>query len=363
MLVLFQLPATAQSDAAEHEPWYKAIEVHAFAEASTSLNDNHPDSGLNTLRVFDFEDRELVLDVAELVLVRPAANPGELGFRVDAAVGHSVPKVSAASGLFRDPDTGEAEDHDLQQVYGSWVAPLGHGLHLDAGKFVTPFGYEVIEGYDGYNDNQSRSFLFGFAIPFTHTGLRAGYTFTDEVSTTLFLVQGWDDWQDNNDGKSVGAQLALTPTPEWNVYITAMGGPEQKDDEHDDRYVYGLTSTWKASDDATLGLDTVYGTEQGLLASGASASWSGAAAYFRYGFTADLALALRAELFDDADGVRTGTAQTLKGLTLTPSCKLGERWVLRGDLRTDWSDEDVFEEGSGLAQSQTTASLALLFVF
>src|SRR5262245_55753505 len=366
---LSQTPPAVQTTASEpgpepeHQPWYKAIQVNGFAEVTYSFNFNRPDSGLNTLRVFDFDDRELKLDVAELVLQLPAACPGEIGFRVDAAVGQSVPKVSAASGLFRDVDTGEAHDHDLQQVYASWVAPLGDGLHFDAGKFVTPFGYEVIEGYDGYNDNQSRSFLFGFAIPFTHTGLRAGYAFTDEVSATLLFVQGWDDWQDNNDGKSVGAQLALTPTPDWNVIVTAMGGPEQKDDAHDDRYVYGLTSTWKASDDATLGLDTVYGTEQGLLASGANASWSGAAAYFRYGFSTDLALALRAEVFDDADGVRTGTAQTLKGLTLTPSCKLGERGVLRGDLRTDWPDEDVFEEGSGLAPSQTTASVALLFVF
>jgi hypothetical protein len=33
-------------------------------------------------------------------------------------------------------------------------------------------GYEVGEGPDGYNDNASHSFLFGWAIPITHTGLR-----------------------------------------------------------------------------------------------------------------------------------------------------------------------------------------------
>jgi hypothetical protein len=356
------LVVRSQSEARASEAWYEAIQVNGFAEASYSLNRNHPDSGLNTLRVFDFDDRELKLDVAELVVQRPAANPGELGFRFDAAAGQSVPKVSAASGLFRDSDTGEAHDYDLQQVYASWVAPLGKGVHLDAGKFVTPFGYEVIEGYDGYNDNQSRSFLFGFAIPFTHTGLRAGYSFTDEVSSTLMIVQGWDDWQDNNDAKSIGLQVALTPSPDWSVFVTAMGGPEQKDDTHDDRYVYGLTSTWRAGDELTLGLDTVYGTEQGLLAGGDSASWSGAVAYLRCGLSSTFSLALRTEVFDDGDGVRTGTEQTLKGLTLTPALELGEHWVLRGDLRRDWSDEDVFEDGSGLAQSQTTASAALLFL-
>jgi hypothetical protein len=34
-------------------------------------------------------------------------------------------------------------------------------------------GYELIEGYDGYNDNYSRSLLFNYAIPLTHTGVKA----------------------------------------------------------------------------------------------------------------------------------------------------------------------------------------------
>jgi len=100
-----------------------------------------------------------------------------------------------------------------------------------------------------------------------------------------------------------------------------------------------------------------------LLSGGGNASWSGAAAYFRYGFSPTFSLALRTEVFDDGDGVRTGTTQTLKGLTLTPALELGEHFVLRGDLRGDWSDEDVFEDHSWLAESQTTASVALLFLF
>src|SRR6185503_3071666 len=111
--------AQSQTDAAASKPWYKTIQVNGFAEASYSLNENRPDSGLNTLRVFDFDDRELKLDVAELVLQLPAASPGAIGFRCDAAVGSSIPEVSAASGLFRDPDTGEAHHYDLQQVYAS----------------------------------------------------------------------------------------------------------------------------------------------------------------------------------------------------------------------------------------------------
>ncbi len=44
-------------------------------------------------------------------------------------------------------------------------------MQIDAGKFVTPIGAEVIESQDNWN--YTRSTLFGYAIPFYHTGLRA----------------------------------------------------------------------------------------------------------------------------------------------------------------------------------------------
>jgi len=356
------LSAAAQ-DAPKAEPWYRAITVHAFAEASFVYSFNRPDSGLNALRVFDYDDRELKLDVAELVVQRPASKPLELGFRVDATVGQSVPEVAASYGLFRDRDTGEAEDYDLHQVFVSWVAPLGKGLKIDAGKFVTPFGLEVIDGYDGYNDNQTRSLLFGYAIPFTHTGLRASYPFSEKVAGTVAVVQGWDNWSDNNGAKSILVQVVFTPSPRWALTLNAMGGPEQKDNRRDDRYLYNAVVTFKPTDRLTLGFDAVAGQEEGLQGPGARACWTAVAGYLRWVVSGRVALAARAEVFDDADGVRTGAAQRVKEITLTPECKLGHHFVVRGDLRHDWSDAEPFEKGDTPSSRQTTATVALLFVY
>src|SRR5207249_12047271 len=66
-------------------------------------------------------------------------------------------------------------------------------LRIDAGKFVTPVGAEFIEGYDGYNDNHSRSLLFTWAIPFTHTGFKLSYPFNDKFTAMVMLVNGWDN--------------------------------------------------------------------------------------------------------------------------------------------------------------------------
>lgn len=359
---------TPKSDAPAAAPaprWYEAISVNGFVSTSWSYSFNRPASGTNRYRVFDFDDDSLKVDVAELVLQKAVSKAGDVGFRVDAVAGGSIPRVSAASGLFRDPATGAAEDFDLQQAFVSWVAPVGRGLRLDIGKMVTTAGYEVVEGYDGYDDNATRSFLFGYAQPTTHTGLRATYAFSDMVSANVMLVNGWDDVKDRNSGKTVGAGLTLSPTPKLSLTANYLCGPERTDDDADARSLLDFVAVLKPGDALTLGLNVDRGTEEGLTAGGGSATWWGVAGYLRVGLTSSFAVTLRAEYFDDADGVRTGTAQELKELTLTPELKLGGGLLARADLRVDFSDASVFEDpdGASTKKEQATILLNVAYVF
>jgi hypothetical protein len=72
---------------------------------------------------------------------------------------------------------------------------------------------------------------------------------------------------------------------------------------------------------------------------------------------------VRAETFDDRDGVRTGQAQTLSEITLTPELRLTPRFVLRADLRRDLSNHAVFESDSGARDTQTTILVNVLGAF
>jgi hypothetical protein len=339
------------------------ITFNVLAEASYLYNFNCPNSPDNAFRVFDYRKNELRLDMVEFAVQKPVSEANDFGFRVDAALGQSVPHLIASNGLFRDTETGKTHSYDIHQVFLSWIAPIGKGLRIDAGKFVTPFGCEVIDGYDGYNDNQSRSFLFGYAIPYAHTGLRASYPFSDKITGTLFAVQGWDNWQDNNNSKSFGAQAVITPSPKWSIYLTAMGGPEQNENSRNKRYVYNAVGTYKINDKWTAGADLVYGNEKSAIEDGRTADWSGAAGYAKYSFSDTLSLAARAEVFTDSDGARTGTTQTLREVTLTPSLKLGKNFVLRGDLRLDASSKDVFLRQNDPVHSQSTASVQLIYIY
>jgi len=354
--------AAPLASAASAPAWYETITVNGLVSSSYSYNFNKPPSRLNGFRVFDFDDNSFKVDVAELVLQKPTPRAGDAGFRVDVAAGGSIPRVSAAAGLFRDSG-GIAQDIDLQQAYVGYLANAGRGLRLDLGKFVTHFGYEVIDGYDGWNDNVTRSFLFGYAIPFTHTGIRAAYPFSDHVSSTVMVVNGWDDATDNNRQKSVGAQLSLTPRPEWTLIFTGMYGAERPDNSGDPRAVLDLVAMWKPTGRVALGLNLDHGSEENAVVPGESARWDGVAAYVRIGITERFSLVGRAEQFGDWDGARTGSSQRLSEITLTPEFRPARGLVVRGDLRFDHSDQAVYEAPGGPKQDQTTAIANVLFSF
>jgi hypothetical protein len=344
-------------------PWYKQIQVDLFASLSYTYNANHPASEESDYRVFDFDDNEAKLDVLSLTVQRAASKPGELGFRVDLGAGQSIPEITAARGLFRNAETGEAGHFDVEQAYVSYVADVGRGLRFDIGKFFAPVGYESVDRFDAYNDNFTHSFLFGFSAPFTNTGFKVSYPFSDKVSGMFMVVQGWDSVSDNNSSKSVGAQIAWAPAPSLGFTLNYIGGPEQDDNTTNWRNVYDLCATWKAGPSMTFGLNADYGHERDALGPGQNGHWDGVALYAIYGVTDRFSLALRAERFNDYEGARTGTPQRLEEVTLTPAYKIGGHFVVRVDLRQDWSNRAVFERGEGLSKDQFTASLNVLLVF
>ncbi len=355
-----QAPAPS-GNAAPPKSWFQEITLNGFVSAGYSYNFNKPLSGQNTYRVFDVDDNTIKLDVAELVVQKAVSAPSEIGFRFDLTAGSSIPRVAAASGLFRDAETGKAQDFDLQQAFVSYIAPVGRGLRFDAGKFITHMGAEVIEGYDGYNDNYTRSILFGYAIPFTHTGLKVSMPFSDSFSAMVMVVNGWDNVKDNNKKKSFGGQLAITPSPKVALYVNYIGGAERNDD--DVRHDIDFVAVLKPADPVALTLNVNYGTDQNAAGQGRNGRWFAASGALRVGLSESFALALRGEFFEDKEGVRTGAVQKLKSVTLTPEVKINKNLFVRWDLRHDFSDQKVFEKEGTPKDNQTTLAMNAGIVF
>jgi len=368
-------PSPGKAD--QNLAWWLGITVNGFLSLSYVYNTNDPVYRINQYRVFDYADEEPQLDVAQIVIQRAIDKPNQFGFRFNMIAGSAVPKVTAAYGLFRNCETMLAGNFDIPEMYLSYIAPLGKGLRFDAGKFATHMGSEVIGGYDGYNDEFSRGFIFGFGVPFTHTGVKATYAFNSTVSAMFLVTNGWDEFQRFNHGYSFGGQLVLTPTRKTAFYLNWIRGPDIPKDNIDNRNALEVVGSWKVTARFNLGFDALYAHEENGVCLGHDAIWKGLAGYTKFAFTPKFSLAFRPEIFADSSGTRTEIPQTLRGFTWTPEYdmaaklsrvsehfkKLDGKFVVRGDIRLDLSNKDVFQRGDQWVTNQFTTAVNLIYLF
>jgi hypothetical protein len=385
-------PAPAPSPSPEPSPSpgpaAPAVQINAYASASYNHNFNRPVSRRNTLRGFETTDDSFTLDVIELVAQHAVSDPGDLGFRADFQAGSAIPRTPAPGDEGGDPR--KAEDVEIQQAMVHWIAPLGRGLRLDAGKMVSPIAWEVLDGYDGYNDHATTTFLF-YGVPFTYTGLKVSYPVADTVTVAGYLVNGWDVGADNNEGKTVAGLVSWAATAELQLTLNGITGHERDGigvrgagakrrelrgssagihsrrelpEDEGTRSLVDLVAAWKPTGRLTFAANLHFATEGDALGAGNDAAWNGQALYAKVLLGRKGGLSVRGERFEDEHGVRTGTAQTLTAFTVTPEYRLADNAVVRFDVRFDSSDELVFEDEEGdLTSGQTTFTANVLVTF
>lgn len=352
--------AVTPSMASDASNILKDVKVNGFVSTSYNYNFNTPDDRKMQYRPFNENADSFNLDVAELVFQKEASESGDVGFRTDLMYGYTVPKAirSTWPGVAQSAD----DDVDIQQAYVRYIAPVGSGLTLDFGKFITEMGAEVIEGYDGWGYNYSRSLLFYYTIPFTHTGIRGAYKFNDKVTLMGQVINGWDNVVDNNDAKSWCAHLMLMPVANTMLDLKFMSGPEQDNNTTNLRNITNVNLTTTLMEKLTLNFDYVYGSEEDVPGIGDS-TWSGLAGIVRYAANDRYAINLRAEVFSDDDGARTGTEQDMWEVTVTPEFTVKKNMVVRPEYRHDASDKKVFNEDDKLADKKTQDTVALNVFF
>jgi Putative beta-barrel porin-2, OmpL-like. bbp2 len=327
-----------------------------YLQGGYTFNFQTPDSMTNEQRLFDSKANSFLLDLAQVQFAKDPA-VGGLGYKLKLSYGETAKFIHSA-GLGNPND-----EFDLTEAYMNYVAPLGSGLRLQFGKFVTYNGAEVIEARDNFN--YSRSFLFNFAVPFTHTGLMGGYKFSDALTVNLYLVNGWDVTNDNNNAKTFGASFVVTPIEPLGLTFNFTYGPEQANNTSNYRFLFDWIGAYKATKSLTFMANVDYGHEaKDPLNGGQDSEWWGVAGYAKYEFTDFFSSAIRAEYFNDEKGVRTGIAQELKEVTLTVDFKVAKNLLLRPEYRHDWSTNNAFDSKQTFdTRNQDTVAVGMMYTW
>lgn len=319
-------------------------------------------------RVFDTEHNSFLLNQAAITIARqPKQGFGGL---VNLTAGKDADVIAPF-----DSNPGAHSKFDVTQAFAQYA---GGPLTLIAGKYVTAAGAEVINPTQDVN--LSRSILFGFAIPFTHTGVRATYAPTDTVSLFGGINNGWDNLKDTNAQKT--GELGVSVNPIKPLTISAVdyfgtervgglvacpgGGPAACAEGK--RNIFDLVAAYTVTDKLSLSLNFDYGTQDNASLTtpnaASKAKWTGFAGYATYQLTEQWRLAVRGEYFNDRDGFRTGVVQKWKEGTVTLAYLPTKNVELRGEVRGDWSDKSSFvKTDGGTSKNQTSVAVEAIYKF
>jgi hypothetical protein len=295
-------------------------------------------------RNFDTKHNAFTLNMAELWVAKTPAADSPVGYKIRLNYG------PAASNLIAFAEPG-GPLVNVEEAYGSFLTGK---TQIDFGKFVTNAGAEVIEAKDNWN--YSRSLLFALAIPYYHAGVRMTYNANDKVSFMAGLVNGWNNVQENNSGKTFMASVTLKPTGSFTFIENYMVGPETPDNATT-RNLSDTVLTYTVGPKLSLMGNVDFGADGG-------ANWQGYAGYLKYQAAPKVAIVPRYEFYNDTDGFSTGTPQNLREFTTTLEFKGADNLLFRIEYRGDWSDHSVFTTDTGSAKSnQQSISFGLLYSF
>src|SRR5256885_1430415 len=320
------------------------LNVSGYLDAGYSYANRNVQTA-STTRVFDAQNNSFALHQFGLqVAKQPSRGFGgvvNITAGADAPGIHSLPQAAGAGGF-------------LVRVNPAYRQYAAGDLTLMAGKFVTLAGSEAI--WSPSNNNFSRSILFG-AIPFTHTGVRAGYAMSNTVTLYGGINNGWDQLTDANKGKTLELGASIIPIKPLTINVTGYFGQESTAPKgapgpgaQDQRQLLNVVATYTINNRMSAGGE-VLSVSQDRAAG--SAKYNGLAGYFTYNLNRERRLAARAEMFDDKNGFHfspagfTTSDTKYNEITATLAYLPNSSVELRGEIRGERANNAVFINSDG----------------
>lgn len=325
------------------------IEFSGLIDGYYSFNANHPASKVNNLRNFDARANSFSLNMAKLELQH---GPDPVGFRMDVGFGRAFDIFH----LTEPADGGRRIFENIMQAYVSVKPPNAGGFQFDFGKFYTSAGAELTETH--LNWNYSRAYLYANG-PYYHFGARMTKPITSWWSGGVQIVNGWNNVEDNNSGKTFGFTSAMTGK-KVSYFSNYYVGPEKTATNEGYRHFWDNVITFNPTDKNAMYVNIDVGADK--VKGGQSNDWWGIALAHRYAPNDWFAFAQRFEVYDDKKGFITATPQKLKEFTLTADFKMKEGFLTRVEYRRDWSDKAFFDRGNELASAKAQSTVLVGFI-
>lgn len=178
-----------------------------------------------------------------------------------------------------------------------------HNLWADAGIFSSHIGFESAVGKDCWNLTRS---ILADNSPYYESGLKVSYTSKNEKwFLSLLVLNGWQHMQRpaGNNTPAIGHQLTWKPNNKITLSSSSFIGNDKPDTSKQMRYFHNFYGQFAITQ--KIGLITGFdiGAEQKAKSNNQFNTWYSPVIIVRYQITPKIALAGRAEHYNDKNGV------------------------------------------------------------
>jgi len=327
----YEPPTTAPS------PW----QYGGFVDVGYLRDFNDPSNDLFRNRGTTFKVNEPALDMAAAYIRKASAPESRWGAELTVQAGEdsevfgfsaTAPNLPGANGL-----------RHLGPTDASYLAPVGKGLTIQGGIFNSLIGYDGLYAKDNFTYTRPWGADY---TPYLMLGVNAAYPFTQKLTGTLFVVNGYWHLANANGVPSSGGQLAYKATDHVTLKQTLMVGPHQPDTSLEFwRFLSDTIAEWKR-DPLTVAFEYQVATEKVATLGNPRAYWSAAQLPVHWTLDKHWAVTLRPEFAWDNAGRWTGFPQTVKAVTTTLEYRVPYR-MANGIFRVEYRHDDSRGQGGG----------------
>lgn len=326
-----------------------AFTLSGYAEAFYQWNFNQPANGVTDFRGFDNRHNSFTL---ANVALDARWDFKRVSGRVAFQVGHTpstyyLAEPGRGGGAATNRTNAELWKY-LQQANVGYLLPVGPGVTLEAGLFLSPIGPEAIQVKENWN--WSRSNLF-FGLPFYHAGVRASVPLGERWILSVGGYNGWNNVVDNNDPKSLAVQATYSVPKKLAASVLYFGGIERNRGAAEGpawRHLFDAHVTWLVTERLSLLVHGNAGLEPNALG---TAWWAAGALYARVQALDWLFVVARADVFTESVPARGQAlfwnAPWMASQTLTVDLRPHPQVSARLEYRHDEAGANVFFGLSG----------------
>ena len=275
------------------------------------------------------------------ILIANPQNANAFGLGMaNVVLGYETEKAGFVADLAWGPRADDANMAGaINQLYAYYN--VSDKLTVTAGQFNTFLGYEVIS--PAANFNYSTSYMFSYG-PFSHTGLKADISLSDDVSLMLGLLNTTDatESQPAGDDYMFGAQLGL-----YGQYINLLTGQGATQID--------FTGGLDISDSFFLGVNATSYEDDAI-------EFSGVALYPQVALSDAFTLGGRFEAFTENGALGAFGDGDNTSITLTGSFTSGNM-TIKPEFRVDTASDAYYMDADGATDSLSSFVLAAIYSF